>query len=122
MGQQQVILLVLVSVIVGIATIIAINTMSESRESANHSAVRQRLLEAAAEAQMYYVKESMLGGGSKSFQSITLSDINLDTSMVDGDFEITQKSQESFQITVQPAAGGGPIIGVVSKNNISITP
>lgn len=40
MGQQQLLLVILVTIIVGIATVVAINTFSSAADSANLDAVR----------------------------------------------------------------------------------
>lgn len=122
MGQQQLILTVLVAVVVGIATIVALNTMSNSHQSANHNAVRQHLLEAASEAQMYYLKDEAMGGGGKSFLNISLSDIKLDSVQTAASFSISEISANSFTLTAEPRTGGGPFVAVISKDDISITP
>ncbi|MDZ7715010.1 MAG: hypothetical protein U5J95_02240 [Balneolaceae bacterium] len=48
MGQQQLLLVILVTIIVGIATVVAINTFSSASDSANVDAVRGDLLNIAA--------------------------------------------------------------------------
>ena len=70
MGQQQLLLLILVTVIAGIMTVVAINTMVEMTDSAFEDAVRQDILTAASLAQGYYHKHSMMGGGGNSFADI----------------------------------------------------
>lgn len=75
MGQQQLLLVILVTIIVGIATVVAINTFSSAADSANVDAVRQDLASIAASAQGYYMKPTMLGGGGNSFVGMTFKDI-----------------------------------------------
>lgn len=67
MGQQQVLLIILVMIVIGVATVVAINTMGETTLSANLDAVRQDMAEIAVSAQGYYQKPVMLGGGGQSF-------------------------------------------------------
>ena len=67
MGQQQLLLVILVTIIVGIATVVAINTFGSAADSANVDAVRQDLASIAASAQGFYMKPAMLGGGGRSF-------------------------------------------------------
>src|SRR5690554_3575808 len=71
MGQQQLLLVILVTIIVGIATVVAINTFSSAADSANVDAVRQDVASIAAAAQGYYMKPTMLGGGNRSFENIS---------------------------------------------------
>jgi Tfp pilus assembly protein PilE len=75
MGQQQLLLVILVTIIVGIATVVAINTFGAAADSANVDAVRQDLASIAAAAQGYYMKPEMLGGGGRTFEGITFNDI-----------------------------------------------
>lgn len=75
MGQQQLLLVILVTIIVGIATVVAINTFSGAADSANLDAVRQDVASIAAAAQGYYMKPTMLGGGGNSFTGLTFNTI-----------------------------------------------
>jgi len=70
MGQQQLLLVILVTIIVGIATVVAINTFGSAADAANLDAVRQDITGIAADAQGYFMKPTMLGGGSRSFDGI----------------------------------------------------
>src|SRR6056297_3557785 len=67
MGQQQLLLVILVTIIVGIATVVAINIFGDAAEQANKDAVRQDLLAASAQAQGVYTRPIMMGGGGGSF-------------------------------------------------------
>ena len=68
MGQQQLLLVILVTILVGIATVVAINVFGESAEQANADAVRQDLLAAASQAQAIYAKPRQLGGAGGDFE------------------------------------------------------
>lgn len=76
MGQQQLLLVILVTIIVGIATVVAINTFSSAADSANLDAVRQDVANIAASAQGYYMKPTQLGGGGQTFASVTFNNIS----------------------------------------------
>lgn len=67
MGQQQLLLVILVTIIVGIATVVAINTFGAAADSATVDAVRQDLATIGASAQGFYMKPAMLGGGGRTF-------------------------------------------------------
>lgn len=75
MGQQQLLLVILVTIIVGIATVVAINVFGTSAKSANEDAVRQDVLSIAASAQGWYIKPVMMKGGGNSFENMTFNDI-----------------------------------------------
>lgn len=86
MGQQQLLLVILVTIIVGIATVVAINTFSSAAEGANLDAVRQDVGNIAASAQGYFIKPEMLGGGGQDFSDLTFRNITFasDTISADG--------------------------------------
>ena len=71
MGQQQLLLIVLSVIIVGIAVVVGINMFGASAASANLEAVTSDLLNFASRAQQYYVKPTGMGGGGNSFVGIT---------------------------------------------------
>jgi len=76
MGQQQLLLIILVTIIVGIATVVAINTFSSAADSANVDAARQDGLSIAAAAQQYYMKPTALGGGNHTFDNMDFTKIS----------------------------------------------
>lgn len=67
MGQQQLLLIVLGVIIVGIAIVVGINLFQASSVDANRNAVISDLNNLAAKAQEYYKKPTALGGGGNSF-------------------------------------------------------
>lgn len=75
MGQQQLLLIILVSVLVGIATVVAINTFQSASESSNIDAVRNDLVMIKSNAQAYFRKPATLGGGGNSFDGFTFEKI-----------------------------------------------
>ena len=67
MGQQQLLLIVLGVIIVGIAVVVGINVFTASSSQANNDAVVADLTNLASLAQQYYRKPVALGGGGNSF-------------------------------------------------------
>lgn len=114
MGQQQLLLVILVTIIVGIATVVAINTFSSSADSANLDAVRNDIASIAASAQGYYIKPTMLGGGGNSFAAVTFNNIAFAADTVDaagtnafnanGRYVISGAAAGSFVVTAHPAS------------------
>jgi Tfp pilus assembly protein PilE len=123
MGQQQLLLVILVTIIVGIATVVAINTFGSAADSANIDAVRQDVATIAASAQGYYMKPAMLGGGGRTFDAgdsdddntgITFNDIAFASNGIDADglqawnengvYVISARGENAFTITAHPAS------------------
>jgi type II secretory pathway pseudopilin PulG len=67
MGQQQLLLIVLGVIIVGIAIVVGINLFLSSSVEANKDALVADNMNLAALAQQYYKKPSALAGGNGTF-------------------------------------------------------
>jgi Tfp pilus assembly protein PilE len=73
MGQQQLLLIVLGVIIVGVAVVVGIQMFTDSAETANVDQVSTELLQYAVAAQQYYAKPAAMSGGGKVFTGYTLS-------------------------------------------------
>lgn len=67
MGQQQLLLIVLGVIIVGIAVVVGINVFTASSSQANRDAVIADLTNLASLAQQHFRKPAALGGGGNKF-------------------------------------------------------
>ena len=67
MGQQQLLLIILGVIIVGIAVAVGINMFTASASSANRDAVTSDLANLASMAQQHYRRPGAMGGGNNSF-------------------------------------------------------
>jgi hypothetical protein len=75
MGQQQLLLVILVTIIVGIATVVAINTFGTSAQQANVDAVRQDIAAISTSAQAWFIRPDMLEGGGNSYEGLNFNNI-----------------------------------------------
>lgn len=89
MGQQQLLLIVLSVIIVGIAVVVGINMFNSQAASSNLEAVTNDLLNLAARAQQYYVKPTGMGGGGNSFSGIAITDLTAKTTNENGTYSIS---------------------------------
>jgi len=127
MGQQQLLLVILVTIIVGLATVVAISTMQASHDASVEDAIRQDILQAHAMAQGYWNKPDMLGGGGRSFTSVTISKLNLPQEnenasyyldeVTAGGFNIVAESHVGFTVTASITAGSDEIEWTVVDND-----
>jgi len=67
MGQQQLLLIILGVIVVGIAVAVGITMFSDSAISANRDALTNDLVNLASRAQQFYRRPTSLGGGGNSF-------------------------------------------------------
>ena len=126
MGQQQLLLVILVTILVGIATVVAINIFGTAADQANRDAVRQDLLAAVGQAQAIWQRPSAMGGYGQSFdpddvdfdirrlnipRSSDPTDTYEDDEIVNDNGTYTVVSGEQRILTLQglPQAGGGAI-------------
>lgn len=72
MGQQQLLLIVLGVIIVGIAVVVGINVFTASSTQANRDAVIADMTNLASLAQQFYRKPQALGGGGNAFTGWTV--------------------------------------------------
>jgi Tfp pilus assembly protein PilE len=70
MGQQQLLLIILGVIIVGIAVAVGITMFQDNAVNANRDAVSNDLINLAARAQQFYRRPVGLGGGGSSFTNL----------------------------------------------------
>ncbi|MFZ0390468.1 MAG: hypothetical protein WAN36_08405 [Calditrichia bacterium] len=88
MGQQQLLLIVLGIIIVGIAIAVGVNMFQSSAVDTNRQAMISDLANYAAKAQRFFRTPTELGGGSQDFQGFHLSPI--DTGNANGSYSVTE--------------------------------
>ncbi|PAP78040.1 hypothetical protein [Rubrivirga marina] len=75
MGQQQLLLLVLGIVIVGLAVVVGIQAFGENQKKANSDAITNDVIRIASDAQAWNLKPTAFGGGNGSFEGVTLTSL-----------------------------------------------
>ena len=78
MGQQQLLLIVLGVIIVGIAVVVGINVFTAQSEESSKDAIVSDCTNLGAMAQQYFRKPTAMGGGGNTFTGYTIPE-NLDT-------------------------------------------
>ena len=87
MGQQQLLLIVLGIIIVGIAIAVGVTTFRSSAVDANRAQVISDLNNLAAKAQRFYRTPGSMGGGGQDFLAFSIS--ALDTGNANGSYSVT---------------------------------
>ena len=117
MGQQQLLLVILVTIIVGIATVVALNVFGTSAKNANIDAVRQDMLTIATSSQGWFIKPTMMGGGGNKFTGMTFPDLTfaadsvfdtgLSATNMNGTYVISAEADSNFVLDAYPASDPG---------------
>lgn len=106
MGQQQLLLIILGVIVVGIAVAVGITMFQDNAIGANRDAVTNDLVNLAARAQQHFRRPAALGGGQGSFTTsqggVAIANIN--------------------QLTSKPTnANGTYTLGTVSATSVILT-
>ncbi len=104
MGQQQLLLIVLVTIVIGIAVIGAITLFQDNAVSQNRDAVMTDLANLVTRAQQYYRRPRILGGGERQFTGLTADDNGL--------FKLTAKKTNDNGTYSIAVAGGATSVAL----------
>lgn len=120
MGQQQLLLIVLGVIVVGIAIVVGINLFNANAQQANRDGVISDLQNLAAMAQAHFKKPAAMGGGGNSFTNSNggtawAIPTNLATSP-NGTYAITTQAAGNLVIT-----GTGNQLGNDGAANVGAT-
>jgi Tfp pilus assembly protein PilE len=70
-GQQQLLLIILGTIVVAIAIAVAITMFQDNGVSTNRDAMQDDMIHLASKAEHYYRRPKTMGGGSESFVGLT---------------------------------------------------
>ena len=117
MGQQQLLLLVLSAIIVGVSIMIGINMFSSSAVQANQDAVVQDCMNIAARAQEWWRKPIAMGGGGRTFDGgggVTMAKLNIDASNDNGSYVLSNVAAQTLTIDGTGVEGSPLVVTVVA--------
>jgi hypothetical protein len=106
MGQQQLLLIVLGVIIVGIAVVVGINLFNANAETSTQDSIVSQGTNIGAMAQQYFKKPTSMGGGGNSFTGFTAKvwpnlPNNL-TNSTDATWAITSEAADNIVFTATP--------------------
>jgi len=116
MGQQQLLLIVLGVIVVGIAVVVGINLFNASAEEANKDGIVSDCTNLGAMAQQFYKKPASMGGGANSFVGWSIPTGLLTTA--NGGYGVAGLSATNATITGTPTEYGWTIVTTVSPTSI----
>lgn len=124
MGQQQLLLIVLGVIIVGIAVVVGINLFNANAETSTQDSIVSQGTNLGAMAQQYFKKPIAMGGGGNDFTDFTTKVFdNLPTSLVnstDATWAVTTESATQVVLTATPvdADYAWTVVTTIDKDNI----
>jgi hypothetical protein len=113
MGSQQLLLLIVGTLMIGLMIAVGINLFVDNAASSNRDAVANDLAALASRAQVYQKKPRCLGGGGGSFKGFTLPNASKN-----GDGTFSVPVAENNTVTIE---GIGNEIGFDRVTNVKVT-
>jgi hypothetical protein len=103
MGQQQLLLIILGTIIVGIAVAVGITLFNDQAAATNRDEVVNDLVHYASAAQSYYRRPRILGGGGGSFTGMTMTNITAVS-------QAPRHLNGTYTLTPDPVGGAPPFV------------
>lgn len=122
MGQQQLLLIVLGTIIVGVAVVVGINMFSQGAVNAERDALVQDVNMIGAKAAEYWRKPVEMGGGARDFTGVTFTKLGSDASNANGTFTLAVVNADSITITAVGANEGVRVVAGVTDDGVSGAP
>lgn len=116
-------LIVLGTIIVGVAVIVGINMFTTGAVNAERDALLQDVNTVASNAASYWRKPAAIGGGARSFAGITnVTTLGSDSSNANGSFVMSSVTVTQFTLTATGANEGVIIVATITQQGVSGTP
>lgn len=115
MGQQQLLLIVLGVIIVGIAVAVGINMFTSSAVDSNRDAVTADLAHLASKAQQHLKKPATMGGGNGEFDAFGLN--TLDRANNNGEFRLVDDDGTNAPTLVNASTGTVPTYAAIGDDS-----
>lgn len=117
MGQQQIFLILLVTVVVGIATIVAIFNFQETHNNSVYEAIQQDILQAQTQSIAYVKKAKTMGGGGGSYLGITRDDVMLPVQNENAAYSLDEITETGFSVVAESSVGF-TVTAVISGDSV----
>lgn len=99
MGTQQMFLLALASLLLGLALVVGLDQFAAGAQSGNKDQMRLEAARVAKHAQAWYRGAEAAGGGGRSFSSFSLEKINYDAEKAAGVLALSEVQHNSIRLT-----------------------
>ncbi|MBX2991398.1 MAG: hypothetical protein KF749_09530 [Bacteroidetes bacterium] len=102
MGSQQLLLIVVGVVLIGIMVAVGMDMFKDQAASTNRDSISNDLANFAVRAQKYYRKPLVLGGGAHSFNGLSFKHITKNETNSNG----------TYVLAPDPASGSDPFVSI----------
>ena len=116
MGSQQILLIVIAVVLIGIMILVGLDMFEDQAASTNRDAIANDLTHFAVQVQKFYRTPALFQGGGHSFNGLTSADFAKHTTNSNGTYVLTPDPATSTDTFVEITGTG------VNKGNDGSTP
>lgn len=99
MGTQQLFLLALASLLIGLALVVGLDQFASGAQTGNKDQMRLEASRVAKHAQAWYRGAAAAGGGGRSFSSFSFERINYNTDKAAGVLTLSNVQHNSIRLT-----------------------
>jgi len=119
MGSQQLLLIVVGVVLIGIMVIVGVFMFRDQAAATNRDAMTNDLIHLASGAQKYYRRPSVMGGGNSSFDGLTLQNITSKPRNANGTYRLATDPVSGTPASVN-IIGTGVELGLDGTNPVTV--
>ena len=117
-GTTAILLIVLGTIIVGVAIVVGINMFTTGAINAEREALIQDVNNIASTAIAYWRKPAALGGGARDYTNVSFTKIGFPASNTNGSFVISAPLDATFTITATGANEGVIVEASIDKDGV----
>ena len=122
MGQQQLLLIVLGVIIVGVAIVVGINMFSKGAVNAESDRLVQEVNAVGSQAAAFWRKPVQMGGGGRVFTGVTLDKLGVSDTTENTTMAISGVAADQFTITAKGLSEGVIVAATITSDGVSGSP
>ena len=123
MAQQQLLLMVLTTIIVSVAMVAGVNMFNTGALNSERDALVKDVRAVASSAAAYWRKPAGLGGGARSFMGVSnVASFGSDLSNLNGNFIISSIMTNRFILTATGANEGVIVVATITQQGVTGSP
>ena len=120
MGQHQLLLIILGTIIVGVAVIVGINEFTKAAVNAEIDALLKNINNIGAAASTYWSKPAVAGGGARTFVGTSnVTTFGADSSNANGVYVMSSVTATQFTLIATGSNEGVVIVRTVTQHGVS---
>lgn len=122
MGTQQLLMIVLGVIIVGVAIVVGINMFSTGAVNAESDRLVQEVNVVGSNAAAYWRKPVQMGGGGRTFANVTLALLGAQDTTANTILALSNVAAGGFTVTATGRSEGVIVVAAIDEGGVSGSP